>query len=819
MDNEAYDSNNDESCSNEKHSRLSTTSPSSSSTSLPSLISSSTTTTSNQKIRKIVEEPKPYLINVQRDLLYTKQIYSLHHQQSEQCIQPTNECNCNLNNFKNLENDDDESNGKNGLKKKKKRSMIGKFFSQKYETFRSTYDTPSSVIYTLFPITKWIRYYNVRDDLLSDIITGFTILALHIPQGLAYGRLAGARPINGLYVSLFPVIMYAIFGGSRHISIGTFAVISIVCNSVVENFAAPTPDHDVPITISPLLNGTNNNNGTVSDLPSAIEVLTSLAMLVGVIQFIVGTIRLGVLAILLSDPIVSSFCVGAACHVFTSQVFAILSVENIPISHEHLIPFPIVVNWSRILSQFAKINWYTFALSLGTIAVLAFTKNFLEPWLMKRFKLKTIAIPIDIIMIIILTFLSYLFNWNDTLSVPTIPKLHSGFKNMPLVPRIDLWPRLVTSAAMISFISYAGTFSLEKIYARKHGYEVYPNQELLAMGIANFFASFFQCYPCSGSLARTAVQDKVGGRTQLATIISSILIFIFISFLSHLLETLPKFSLSCIIMVALVPTFKRSTDLIRFWKMSKLDGVLWVVTVTFVIFAGVDSGLLFGVIVGLLLTLFRLAMPSFNMKHHIAGTECYATIGGENDSNPHTNGCLIFEFHGPLIFLNVERFKSCFTDQILTIIRRQMEMIRDRQQNQLPMPRKDSNAAKMISVINCEKQSNGTKPIDQTIIHSIIFDMSYVSYCDGKAGEALFELDFELKKMNEKYQNLMPIQFYLASINVSAIDTLVASGFFDKFPNSLKRCFITVHDAVMYATNPMEAHNDRRNGSLIHHLN
>ncbi len=134
---------------------------------------------------------------------------------------------------------------------------------------------------TLFPILSWLPKYKVGSDLLADLITGFTILALHIPQGLAYGRLAGVESINGLYVSVFPVVLYAVFGGSRHISMGTFAVICIACKDVLDSFDAQG-----------LVIGGHHFNESTSALTAAqqlqpatkIEILTSLALLVGLIQ-------------------------------------------------------------------------------------------------------------------------------------------------------------------------------------------------------------------------------------------------------------------------------------------------------------------------------------------------------------------------------------------------------------------------------------------------------------------------------------------------------------------------------------------------------
>lgn len=117
----------------------------------------------------------------------------------------------------------------------------------------------------------------------------------------------------------------------------------------------------------------------------------------------------------------------------------------------------------------------------------------------------------------------------------------SSFSNMPSVPDITLFPRLLTSAILIAFVSYVVTYSLGKMYAKKHGnYEVSENQELIALGACNVFSSFFLCFPCSGSLARSAVQERVGGKTQLTSLVSVAFIVIFITNFSSYLTALPQ---------------------------------------------------------------------------------------------------------------------------------------------------------------------------------------------------------------------------------------------------------------------------------------
>ena len=190
---------------------------------------------------------------------------------------------------------------------------------------------------TIFPILNWLTKYNVRENLLNDVVSGITILALHIPQGLAYGRLAGVEPIYGLYVSLFPGIIYSLMGTSRHISIGTYAVVSIACRNVLSNFnQSPIGLYNVSVysdTDLLLFDGKKLH---------PMEVLTSLALLVGLIQFIIGLLQLGILSILLRDSVISSFVVGSSMHVFTSQLFALLGIDSTVKNKYPAIPFALI---------------------------------------------------------------------------------------------------------------------------------------------------------------------------------------------------------------------------------------------------------------------------------------------------------------------------------------------------------------------------------------------------------------------------------------------------------------------------------------------
>ena len=177
-----------------------------------------------------------------------------------------------------------------------------------------------AMILSFFPILNWLPKYSVKNDLIPDAIAGFTISILHIPQGIAYSILAGVHPIHGLYVSFFPVLIYSLMGTSKHISIGTFAVASIMLNNAAEKLNSVTYRNITDVSAFE----------SASDYlwpPTFLEVLTSICLLSGLIQFSMGIFKLGILSVILSDHLVSSFTTAVAFHVATSQLNNILGLE------------------------------------------------------------------------------------------------------------------------------------------------------------------------------------------------------------------------------------------------------------------------------------------------------------------------------------------------------------------------------------------------------------------------------------------------------------------------------------------------------------
>ncbi len=208
----------------------------------------------------------------------------------------------------------------------------------------------------------------------------------------------------------------------------------------------------------------------------------------------------------------------------------------------------------------------------------------------------------------------------------------------------------------------------------------------------------------------------------------------------------------------------------------------------------------------ILLTFAIIFSPELNLKYQVPNTECYVSSCSENLNSFQTSsthqGIIIFEFHGPLLFINVERFKKKFQEIVLAKIKNQIHKKQTILQN-FKVSSSSGNQSKLLSIINFTKKEQHNFKNDKDIFnsleqqtHTVIFDMSQVSYLDSKAVESLLEIESELKLLS---LTVKPIQLFLSNVSSPVFDTLFLCKFFEKFNN--KNVFLTVHDAVLVANN------------------
>lgn len=372
-----------------------------------------------------------------------------------------------------------------------------------------------SIVYDLCPVLKWLPEYQVRKNLMGDLISGCTVAIMHIPQGMAYGLLAGVDPIVGLYMAFFPTLIYFLFGTSRHVSMGTFAVVSLMTSKIVTTYS--DPNHGILTT--PVVNATLTGkelDGIYHFTP--FEVATAVTMMTGLYQMLMCVLRLGALSSLLSEALVNGFTTAAAIHVMVSQLKDLLGVK-VP---RHKGAFKIILSLRDIFYELSNANVNAVYVSIACIIFMVAMNEFLKPWASKRCKF---PIPSELIAVVGFTLLSWFMNLGGDYGVKEVGEIPTGLP-VPTMPPIALLKLVAVDSIAVTIVSYSIVMSMALIFAQKEQYEVRANQELMAMGLANIFASFFSCIPLACSLSRSLIQHQAGGKTQIASVVSAGLILI-----------------------------------------------------------------------------------------------------------------------------------------------------------------------------------------------------------------------------------------------------------------------------------------------------
>ncbi|HFC12897.1 MAG TPA: solute carrier 26 family protein [Anaerolineae bacterium] len=431
-----------------------------------------------------------------------------------------------------------------------------------------------------FPIIGFLRTYK-REYLSGDLIAGLIVAIMLIPQGMAYALLAGLPPQQGLYASILPVLIYGIFGTSRYLAVGPVAIVSLLTAA----------------SIGALAEGGSAEYATLA---------ITLAFLVAIIQFGMGLFRAGFLVNFLSHPVLSGFSSAAAIVIGFSQVKSLLGIK-IPRS-EHF--YEQVVD---VFKHLPETNLTTLAIGIAGILVLFYFKKYLGQQLQNRGISEHIAVPITktapLLIVVVSAIIVAAFGLHDTANVSIVGDVPAGLPPLSM-PSFDMgkWATLLTTALAISFVGYMESISVAKSLASKGREKVDANQELIALGLANFGSTLTGGYPVTGGFSRSLVNYAAGARTTLASIITAILIGLSVVFLTPLFYFIPKTTLAAIIIVAVTGLFDLKT-LLKVWPFNKRDAAALIVTFVAVLALGVENGVVIGAVTSLLMFIARTSDP------------------------------------------------------------------------------------------------------------------------------------------------------------------------------------------------------------------
>uniref|UniRef100_A0A673J3V3 Prestin-like n=1 Tax=Sinocyclocheilus rhinocerous TaxID=307959 RepID=A0A673J3V3_9TELE len=534
----------------------------------------------------------------------------------------------------------------------------------------------------------WLPSYPLKEYLFGDIVSGISTGVMQLPQGLAYAMLAAVPPVFGLYSSFYPVLLYTFLGTSKHISIGTFAVISLMIGGVAVREA---PDSMFAV------NGTNASQVVDFEARDArrVEVVVALTTLVGIIQFVLGLLRFGFLAIYLTEPLVRGFTTAAAVHVSVSQIKYLLGVHTPRFNG----PLSVVHSLDAVFRNIASTNVVTLIIGLVCMVFLYFIKDLNE-----RFKKKLpIPIPGEIIVVIVSTGISYGMVMSENYGVEVVGKIPTGLLP-PKIPDFSVFPNLFPDAFAIAVVGFSIAISLAKTFALKHGYSVDGNQELIALGLCNFMSSFFHTFVVTASMSRSLVQESTGGHTEVSVTYLLAIGFVF--------QPLPTTVLAAIIMVNLLGMYKQLKDIPALWRTSKIELAIWLVS----FFASVLLGLDYGLVVAMgfaILTSFVLFLKA---------EEC--------------SGIKIFQSNTSIYFANSDLYVSALkaklgvTREVVAGPKKQMDHVYTNGQ---------------MNENNTESESEDDFFLQRlTPIHTIILDFTPVNFIDSVGAKTIKSVSQQL---------------------------------------------------------------------------
>ena len=444
------------------------------------------------------------------------------------------------------------------------------------------------------PASDWLASYN-REQAAGDTLAAIIVTILLVPQGLAYAMLAGMPPETGLYASILPLILYALFGTSRTLSVGPAALTSLITASAAGTLAQGDPQLFIQAAIG-------------------------MGLLSGLFLVAMAILRLGWLTNLLSHPVITGFISGCAILIAASQLKHLLRIDA---SGEELVTLA-----QTLAQQLPQTHWLTLAISLIAIACLLIPKYLATPLKATRLPGWLVAFISKcgpILAVLVTTLLTVTLSL-DSRGLAVVGAIPAGLPEFTL-PGLgrEHWQSLITPAALLALIGFVEAISLAQALAAKRRQRVDANRELMGLGLANIGSGLSGAFAVTGSFSRTTVNYDAGARTPMAGLLTGIGIALVALFFTGWFQYLPLASLAAIIVVGILPLINLS-ELKHLWAFSRPDALAMAATLAGVLLINVQSGLLLGVVLSVALFLWRTSQPHVAELGRIPGTHHFRNM-------------------------------------------------------------------------------------------------------------------------------------------------------------------------------------------------
>ena len=471
----------------------------------------------------------------------------------------------------------------------------------------------SGLLYRYLPILGWLPHYD-RKWIAKDAVAGLSVWSLLVPQSLAYATIAGVPVQYGLYTAFVALIAYPIFGTSRHLVQGPSAAVCAVSAAV----------------ITPIVGASALGSG------KAVGYSAALALATGAVYVTLGLLRMGWVSTFLSKAVMSGFVLGFSIGIIIDQSHKLLGVPGVDGSYVQEL-------WGT-LKEIPDTNLTTLAVGGCSLALLLLMRHFVPRW------------PRMLIVVSLAIIASSVLNLADhgvavTGDVPTglfsVEAPGVGFSETGA---------LLLGALSIVFVGYSESLAAGRAMARKHGYEIDTNQELIAQGMACGAAGFVGGFATDGSLSKTSVADTAGQRSQMASLINAGFVLLTMLFLASLFKDLPSATLGAVVIDAMLGlvTF---VELKRYYRVNRADWVFFMGAGLGILCFGIIQGIVIGVVLSLLLLIARSSGSSVRELRRLPTTGTYHEAQ-RHEGLEAVPGVLVVRVDGPLFFADADRFRT-----------------------------------------------------------------------------------------------------------------------------------------------------------------
>ncbi|MFB2704867.1 MULTISPECIES: SulP family inorganic anion transporter [Marinobacter] len=445
------------------------------------------------------------------------------------------------------------------------------------------------------PVLQWAPKYS-RDQATSDLVAAVIVTVMLIPQSLAYALLAGLPAQVGLYASILPLVVYAVFGTSRTLSVGPVAVVSLMTAAAL----APLADMGTPEYIA----------GAVL-----------IAVMSGLMLTVMGIMRLGFLANFLSHPVISGFITASGIVIAASQLKHVFGIQA---SGHNL--------WEiagSLLASLPETNIPTLLVGVGALAFLLWSREFLKPLLVRlglaNRSADIITKTAPILAVVVTTLIAWWLNLDEK-GVRLVGEVPAGLPSFTM-PTLDMaiWSQLAVSALLISVVGFVESVSVGQTLAAKRRQRIDPDQELIGLGTANLGSGLSGGMPVTGGFSRSVVNFDAGAETPAAGAYTAVGIALATLFLTPAIAWLPQATLAATIIVA-VATLIDLPALGRTFRYSRTDFGAMLATIVLTLVHSVEAGIIAGVALSIGLFLYRTSRPHSAVVGRVPGTEHFRNI-------------------------------------------------------------------------------------------------------------------------------------------------------------------------------------------------